>query len=419
MNDQPYYFDWVIDADLLDEMWLHQVNLDPETTNLVTRFETDRYDYWGWESRTAAYAMAEINIGNKLTIIPGVRFEQLHNEYTAKKVSQGTQWYYQTRDTLTKPVDHNYLLPHLHLRFRATDWWDIRFSYNNTFTLPDYYHAIPAVYYHEIDGSAEAGNPNIKPAVSENFDANFTFYSPKMGLVTIGGYLKRINDLFYMQPTLVKNIPDTTIIAEFPTNIPSLYQNTIDFYLNSPYTAYVKGIEAEWQSNFSWLPAPYNGIVLNANYTHVWSETKYMQDRITYEVDPATFQVTPVEIDTFYVNRLLHQADDIANVSLGYDWKGLSARLSFRFQGNVISAINVRPEENEYTNNIYAYDFIIKQTIPLEFGEFEVFLNAINFTNVPKTRYSTFKRTDGTDREATTYERYSGQQFQLGLRFKY
>jgi len=241
-----------------------------------------------------------------------------------------------------------------------------------------------------------------------------------MGLFTIGGYLKRIDDIFYMQPTLLKNIPDTTIIAEFPTETyPALLTNSTDFYMNSPYTAYIQGLEVEWQSNLSWLPVPFNGIVLNTNYTHVWSETKYMQDRIRYEQVPGSFVPQPVEVDTFYVNRLLHQANDIANVSLGYDWKGLSARVSFRFQGNVISGIGTRPETNQYTNDIYAFDFVVKQRIPLKYGEFEVFLNAINFTNVPHKRYSTFKDTQGNDRDATTYERYSGRQFHLGLRFRY
>lgn len=170
-------------------------------------------------------------------------------------------------------------------------------------------------------------------------------------MFTIGGYLKRIDDIFFIQPTLLRNIPDTTIIAEFPTDaIPTLLSNASDFYVNSPYTAYVRGLEVEWQSNFSWLPELFNGIVLNANYTHVWSKTKYMQHRIRYERPPVAFVPVAVEADTFYVNRLLHQANDIANVSLGYDWKGFSARLSFRFQGNVISRIGTRPEENENTS---------------------------------------------------------------------
>jgi hypothetical protein len=142
-----------------------------------------------------------------------------------------------------------------------------------------------------------------------------------------------------------------------------------------------------------------------------------MQDRVEYS---GGFPPEPVEVDTFFTNRLLHQANDIANVSLGYDLKGFSARVSFRFQGNVISSIGVRPEANSYTNNIYAFDCVVKQTIPLKYGELEVFLNAINFTNVPQSRYSTHKKElGGPDVDVLTYERFTGRQFQLGLRFRY
>ena len=411
MNDQPYRMDFVLDADIMDEFMIRQIN--PSILNTFSEHGKD--DYWGDEKLLAGYVMAEINLGNKLIIIPGVRHESVKNDYYAKKVEQGTMTTWFTHDTLSGKAEHSHWLPHLHIRYRITDWWDIRFSYNNTLSRPNYNHALPNVFYNSIRGSGEAGNPNISPAVSENLDANFTFYSWKLGLITIGGYVKRLNDIFYMQPTLLKNIPDSTILEEFPTETyPSLLSASTDFYINSPYTAYVKGIEAEWQSNFSWLPVPFNGIVLNANYTHVWSETKYMQDRVVYEFDPATFQLTPVEIDTFYVNRLLHQADDLANISLGYDYKDFSARLSFRFQGNVISKIGTRPEENEYTHNIYAYDFVMKQTIPIKFADIEVFFNAINFTNIPRKRYTLYPNKG----ETTTYERYSGRQFQLGLRLK-
>ncbi|MFO7670359.1 MAG: TonB-dependent receptor, partial [Bacteroidales bacterium] len=296
-SNGKYYMPWVVNADLMDEFWLEHVDQNPETTLLVSDSRDAREDYWGWERLAAGYAMAEINLGQRLTIIPGVRFEQLHNEYSAYNVSQNTMNFYAIEDTLTKPVDQNNLLPHLHLRYRITDWWDFRFSYNHTLSRPDYNHAVPKIYYHEIQLSATAGNPYIKPALSENFDANFTFYSRRMGLITLGGYLKRLNDIFYMQPTLLKNVPDTSIIAEFPLETyPTLLTNSIDFYVNSPYTAYVRGLEVEWQSNFSWLRAPFNGIVLNVNYTHVWSETKYMQDRIRYEPVPGSFIPQPVEI---------------------------------------------------------------------------------------------------------------------------
>ena len=114
------------------------------------------------------------------------------------------------------------------------------------------------------------------------------FIPRKWDCLPLAGIIKRIDDFFYSTPTLLKNIvdfvPDSSIINEFPIETyPALLNSPTNFYVNSPYTAYVKGLEIEWQSNFTWLRAPFNGIVLNANYTHVWSETKYMEHRIRYD----------------------------------------------------------------------------------------------------------------------------------------
>jgi hypothetical protein len=153
----------------------------------------------------------------------------------------------------------------------------------------------------------------------------------------------------------------------------------------------------------------------------VWSDTKYNLHRVLFVIPEGGWLPEPVESDTFFNNSLLHQADDIANVSLGYDFKGFSARLSFRFQGNVLSTINSLPQLNEYTDDVYKFDFAMKQNIPFKFGDLEVFFNAINFTNVPYGRFVDYPVQSGgvtSIQRKTTYKRYTGQQFQLGLRFK-
>jgi hypothetical protein len=144
----------------------------------------------------------------------------------------------------------------------------------------------------------------------------------------------------------------------------------------------------------------------------VWSETDYPQHRVKSNFIPTFPYFELVENDTVYTNRLLHQANDIANVSLGYDYKGFSARASFRFQGNVISNVAERVENNTYTNDVYKFDFVMKQRIPLKTVALEVFFNAINFTNVPYSQYRFYPNKG----ETTILTRYSGRQFQLGIR---
>ena len=102
-------------------------------------------------------------------------------------------------------------------------------------------------------------------------------------------------------------------------------------------------------------------------------------------------------------------------MSLGYDYKGFSARLSFRFQGQVVRSIEASPEQNEYTNDVYKYDFVVKQKIPMKFADLEVFFNAINFSNVPDRRYIDYPNMG----ESNTYLRYTGRQFQLGIRIRH
>jgi len=236
--------------------------------------------------------------------------------------------------------------------------------------------------------------------------------------------------MFYMQQTFLKNIPDTAyLLKKFPVNAyPSMLSQAFDYYTNSPYIAQIKGLELEWQSNFNWLAPPFNGIVLNANYTHVWSETKYQQHATKDSIIQVGFLRIPVKVehDTFFVNRLINQANDIANVSVGYDYKRFSARMSFRFQGNVIRTIGTNPQANEYTHDIYSFDFVVKQGIHLKFFDLEVFFNAVNFTSAPAEKryheynylasyyYPNAKYNGKTD----TYLRYSGAQFNLGLRIK-
>ena len=414
-NSGVYNMDYALSVDLMDEMWLRRVNMG-EGTSMNGRAHGVQDDYWGFETLTAGYLMGEFNLGKRLVIIPGVRYENVHNEYTALKVEQGSMTSFFVRDTLTKPMDHTHVLPHLHVRLRATDWWDVRFSYNHTLTRPDYNHAIPSVYYQPGELLTDLGNPGIRPALSKNLDANFTFYSRKMGLITVGGFMKTISGVFYSQPTLLKNLPDTTLWAELPLDAyPGLMGGQTSFYVNSPYDAELLGLEAEWQSNFSWLPGALSGLVLNVNYTRVWSETKYMQYRTERVSIPVFPYAELVQKDTFYVNRLLHQPKDIANVSLGYDYKGFSARLSFRFQGQVVRSIEASPEQNEYTNDVYKYDFVVKQKIPMKFADLEVFFNAINFSNVPDRRYIHYPNMG----ESNTYLRYTGRQFQLGIRIRH
>jgi outer membrane receptor protein involved in Fe transport len=46
-------------------------------------------------------------------------------------------------------------------------------------------------------------------------------------------------------------------------------------YLNNNNTAYIRGVEIDWQTNFWYLPEPLNALVLDVNYTKSASHLDY------------------------------------------------------------------------------------------------------------------------------------------------
>ena len=84
-------------------------NLDPLALTL------DNYD--GFETKSAGYAMASLSLGDNLSIVPGVRYQNLTTHYTGfrgMEVTRGVQG----KDT-TVTVSHGLWLPMVHVRFSS------------------------------------------------------------------------------------------------------------------------------------------------------------------------------------------------------------------------------------------------------------------------------------------------------------
>ena len=65
-------------------------------------------------------------------------------------------------------------------------------------------------------------------------------------------------------------------------------------------------------------------------------------------------------IDTFRTGAMLDQADDIANLSIGYDEGPISVRASMLFQGKTLSGIGERPEQDSFTADLLRWDISAK-----------------------------------------------------------
>ncbi|MFZ1290090.1 MAG: TonB-dependent receptor, partial [Melioribacteraceae bacterium] len=326
------------------------------------------YDYHGSEAKSAAYVMATFNIGENITILPGVRYQDLTTDYFAyrgKVVSGGIQY---TDTTVTRP--NGYLLPALHLRYKPFPWLQIHFAYTNTLNYPDFNTIIPR--YNIGTSSISYNNYKLKPATSENLDLVFSIYNNEIGLFTVNGFKKRVENLIFASSTY------KTDLSEYP-DLPQEGNRLFGFstFINNPIPIDLWGIETDWQTHFWYLPEPFSNIVLNINYTHIFSEASYPKSELINEYDENGMLVSTI-IDTFYTTRMLNQPNDIMNFSIGYDYMGFSGRVSMLYQDNIFKRPAFWMQERVHTDTYTRWDLSLKQELPW-YG-IQLFLNLNNIT---------------------------------------
>ncbi|HKJ81147.1 MAG TPA: TonB-dependent receptor [Ignavibacteriaceae bacterium] len=369
-------------------------------------------NYSGNEYESAAYAMATINIGTQITLIAGARYQGLATSYRTARIfdanlqSVNYPTTYKHRDT-TIDQYHGYLLPDVSLTYKPLSWLTARLSYTNTLSYPDFTSIIPKIDIFSSSNAVTWNNFALKPAHSQNYNVQLSFYNNAIGLFTVGGFLKRIDDMIFTQNTYVA---DSVASNEYPGipppkpgSLPKVYNVTTE--INNPYRVDDYGVELDWQTHFWYLPGLLSGLVFNINYTHIFSSAKYFYNITKPGVFP-TF--IPVHIDTFYTDRLLYQPDNVVNLSAGYDYKGFSVVVSMIYQSNVSTGTDQYPEMRPSKNSYLRWDLTAKQNLP--WPGLVVYLNMVNLNHANDTYVV---RGNGFPTSESDY----GPVVQLGLRW--
>ena len=335
------------------------------------------YDYSGTEDYNAKYVMSDLNIGTKLNLVTGVRFEENRTRYTSYHGQQTTLPHYNSMgsDTVSNHIRTNsYSLPALFVRYQPLDWLILRYASTNTLTRPNYSDIIPLYNINGAGRAVEYRNPFLEPGLSENNDYVVSFNNRHLGLLSFSYFTKKIEGLIFSSGQ--RYITDASLYG-LPGFTETYRIN--NYKANNPYEVTLDGFEIDYQTRFWYLPRLLRGLVFNANYTRTSSEVKYPRTVIETKVifDPS-FQVITQNLDSLYVDRLLDQPRDIVNISLGYDYKGFSGRLSMNYISNVFSTTNFWPGLREDTDAYRRYDLSVKQKLPVK--GLELYLNISNLT---------------------------------------
>ena len=398
LNGQ-YKFGPGLDVDRLNDFYYtyrnYLFNNDPKTPLYVHDPVTDLEDYKAGEQIRAGYLMTEINIGKRLMFLPGFRYEHTTNDYksiygTPRTIGEGEQSVAGVIDT-TGYRQYGEFLPMVHLRYKPVSWFDIRLATTRTLSRPNYFNLVPWQRVEHLDQVIERGDPDLKPTRVWNYDAFFSFYN-RLGLFTVGLYYKSLYDVDYIRTSRIQGgkYNGYTMIA--PENAKS--------------ESIVKGFEIELQTNLRMLPSPLDGIVIYANYSHISSRTYYPYLKVE-RGGPPFFQA--IFIDTVRVGRMPGQAENIANLTIGYEKKGFSGRISMVYQGESLMTVGTRSELDGYTDAFVRWDLVMQQKI---FDGFSVYFNMNNITNRPESAFLGIKN-------YPTREEYFGWTADLGIRYKF
>jgi len=359
----------------------------------------DLRDYKAGEQVRAAYLMAELNLGRRLTLLGGARYEWTENNYKSifgtPEIGDDGQSVSGVTDT-TGVRQYDEILPMAHLRYKLTSWFDIRLAATKTLSRPDYFNLVPRESINGDDRTIERGEPNLKPTRVWNYDAYLSFYSG-LGLFTVGGFYKELRDIDYLRrfPILAVGHPYRGYDIIGP--------------INGKGKPTIKGWEVELQTNLKFLPNPFDGVVLYANYSRITSETFYPFFRVETRLIPTPPYVISTAIDTLRSGRVVGQADYIANFAVGYEKRGFSGRLSLIAQGGSLESLGGRSEFDAFADDFLRWDLTLQQKIT---SGFSTFLNINNITDYAEKAFLGIKA-------FPTSEEFFGWTADFGLRYKF
>ncbi|MEX0300522.1 MAG: TonB-dependent receptor [Kordiimonas sp.] len=150
---------------------------------------------------------------------------------------------------------YTYFLPNVSFRMDLTEDVVLRAGYSQTLTRPTLSSLSTGVSYNVQVGSERisGSNPELKPFRAKNYDASLEWYFNDVGALTLAGFHKDLSS-FLLRTT------------------ESEIQHGIDFASSRPRNAgeaTITGFELAYQQIFETLPAPFDGLGVQANYTFI------------------------------------------------------------------------------------------------------------------------------------------------------
>ncbi len=194
--------------------------------------------------------------------------------------------------------DYTSFLPSLNLRLSITDELQARFAYGRTLTRPEFEQLAPAFNItNATNFIGSAGNPALRPYLSDNVDLGLEWYFSDASALTATVFYKQIDDY----------------IVGF-TNLDVELQGIVFASVTQPDNqgqADISGLELGYTQVLHFLPAPFDGLGIIFNYNSVNSNL---------ELNNGDKLLFPGVSDASYNTALFYDKGPI-QARLAYTWR--------------------------------------------------------------------------------------------------
>ncbi len=252
-------------------------------------------------------------------------------------ISRGTT---QAGRPITGENSYTDWLPSLNLVYQPTRELYIRFGASEVMARPLLGNLSPTITSISVPSNGDnsgagftVGNPRLNPFRSTNYDASVEWYFTPSSLISIAGFSKNVSSF---PQTVIFSAPLSELVdADTVTAIRAQFNNAAQLaYIdaNNPFNArqfrdapggYIRGIEANFQQNLTFLPGFLRNFGVLVNYT-------YIKSKLNYILDPgAAATATAAAIpQTTGSGPFIGVSPQAFNATLFYEVEGFRARVS-------------------------------------------------------------------------------------------
>lgn len=288
--------------------------------------------------------------------------------------------------TLSEPTSTEFnnsyteFLPSVNYRMDLDDDGDfiLRAGYSHTLTRPTISSLSTSVNYSTNVGAERinASNPNLTPFKSTNYDISFEWYFDEVASLTFAVFNKQL-DSFLTVSTEPVIIEDVVFGDTRPRNGGE---------------GDITGFEIAYQQIFDTLPAPFDGLGIQTNYTNIDSSADYSQLSNTSEL------------------TLEGLSEHNANLVLFYEKDEVKLRLAYNYRSDFINEAVSWIGGSKSTDDFGQLDFRGSYDINTHF---QVFIEGINITNETLSQFYDLKK-----HQQAGYEDF-GSRYAIGVRAQF